>query len=94
MKIKTLKDYLNSEIEFYEYSNENFLDFLSAVKFKLDIPFIQVTGTSGKSAITKLLTNIYSSNGYKVGAVSSDLFVGFDEENEKYSSFAEFFEKF
>ena len=94
MKIKTLKDYLNSEIEFYEYSNENFLDFLSVVKFKLDIPFIQVTGTSGKSAITKLLTNIYSSNGYKVGAVSSDLFVDFDEENEKYTGFAEIFEDY
>ena len=37
MKLKTLKEYLNSDIEFYEYDNENFLDFLDASKFDFSI---------------------------------------------------------
>ena len=92
MKIKTLKEYLNSDIEFYQYDNENFLDFLSAVKFKLNIPFIHVTGTSGKTIVGKILENIYSSNGYKVGFIDSEEMLNFDESNKKYSGFAEIFE--
>lgn len=94
MKIKNLKDYLNSDIPFYEYSNENFLDFLSAVKFNFDIPFIQVTGTAGKSIIVNLLSNIYDSNNYSVGKVLSHDLENFSDENEKYASFAAIFENY
>ena len=75
MKIKTFEEYLSSEIPFYEYDNENFLDFLSAVKFKLNAPFIHVTGTAGKSAIVEFLSNIYTSAGYKIGTIKSSDFV-------------------
>ena len=93
MKIKTLTEYLNSDIEFYEYDNENFLDFLSAVKFKLDIPFIHITGTAGKTIVGKILENIYSSNGYNVGFVNSEEMLNFSDENKKYAGFAAIFEE-
>lgn len=94
MKIKTFEEYLSSEIPFYEYDNENFLDFLSAVKFKLNAPFIHVTGTAGKSAIVEFLSNIYTSAGYKIGTIKSSDFVSEkDAILEKYPGIAAFFEK-
>lgn len=93
MKIKILTEYLNSDIEFYEYDNENFLDFLSAVKFKLDIPFIHVTGTAGKTIVGKILENIYLSNGYNVGFVNSEEMLNFSDENKKYAGSAAIFEE-
>ena len=94
MKFKNLKDYLNSEIEFYEYANENFLDFLSSIKFSLDIPFIQVTGTSGKSAIVNMLSNVYEANGYNIGRFIANDMLNFSCNDEKYQGFAAIFETY
>ena len=94
MKIKILKEYLSSDIEFYEYDNENFLDFLDASKFNFDTPYIHITGTSGKTILGKILENIYTSNSFNVGFISSEEYLNFDEQNEKYSGFAAIFENY
>ena len=94
MKIKTLKEYLASDISFYEYQNENFLDFLSSIRFKFDIPYIHVTGTAGKTFIVNGLFNIYQENSYNVGKITSEEINEFSDKNEKYLSFAAIFENY
>lgn len=71
MKIKCLNDYLLNGV-FYEYDNENFHDFLIDIDFEFNIPFIHISGTSGKTIISNVLFNIYDNSDYKVGLFSSD----------------------
>ncbi|MBO8461612.1 MAG: hypothetical protein IAA85_02690, partial [Firmicutes bacterium] len=68
-----LMEYLKLKNE-YEYDNENFLDFLQSINFKLDIPFIHVAGSNGKSIVSNLLNNVYYSANYKVGLFSYNQF--------------------
>lgn len=95
MKIKSLQEYILSNVDFYIYDNENFLEFLDDIGFVLEVPFIHVTGTAGKTAIVNLLANIYKENSYKVDSVTSDEFLDYKNlDLEKYPGFAVIFEKY
>lgn len=70
---KNLLEFLNNNLN-YEYDNYNFLSFLDKINFTLDIPFIHVTGTNGKTTLSKLLNYVYLENNYKVGLFSFNEF--------------------
>ena len=70
---KNLLEFLNNNLN-YEYDNYNFLSFLDKINFTLDIPFIHVTGTNGKTTLSKLLYYVYLENNYKVGLFSFNEF--------------------
>ena len=70
---KKLLEFLNNNLN-YEYDNYNFLSFLDKINFTLDIPFIHVTGTNGKTTLSKLLYYVYLENNYKVGLFSFNEF--------------------
>lgn len=70
---KNLLEFLNNNLN-YEYDNYNFLSFLDKINFTLDIPFIHVTGTNGKTTLSKLLNHVYLENNYKVGLFSFNEF--------------------
>ena len=70
---KNLLEFLNNNLN-YEYDNYNFLLFLDKINFTLDIPFIHVTGTNGKTTLSKLLYYVYLENNYKVGLFSFNEF--------------------
>lgn len=70
---KNLLEFLNNNLN-YEYDNYSFLSFLDKINFTLDIPFIHVTGTNGKSTLSKLLYYVYLENNYKVGLFSFNEF--------------------
>lgn len=70
---KNLLEFLNNNLN-YEYDNYNFLSFLDKINFTLDIPFIHVTGTNGKTTLSKLLYYVYLVNNYKVGLFSFNEF--------------------
>ena len=72
-KDKNLLEFLNNNLN-YEYDNYNFLSFLDKINFTLDIPFIHVTGTNGKTTLSKLLYYVYLENNYKVGVFSFNEF--------------------
>lgn len=71
MKINNLNEYIeqNKDDNFYIYDNDNFRSFLNNIKFSFNIPYILVTGTSGKSIISKALYNTYSTK-FNVGLFS------------------------
>lgn len=70
---KNLLEFLNNNLN-YEYDNYSFLSFLDKINFTLDIPFIHVTGTNGKTTLSKLLYYVYLENNYKVGLFSFNEF--------------------
>lgn len=70
---KDLTEFLKENNE-YVYDNYNFLEFLDYLDFKLDIPFIHVTGSNGKTILSNLLFNVYNENKYKVGLFSYNQF--------------------
>lgn len=70
---KNLLEFLNNNLN-YEYDNYNFSSFLDKINFILDIPFIHVTGTNGKTTLSKLLYYVYLENNYKVGLFSFNEF--------------------
>lgn len=70
---KNLLEFLNNNLN-YEYDNYNFLSFLDKINFTLDIPFIHITGTNGKTTLSKLLYYVYLENNYKVGLFSFNEF--------------------
>lgn len=90
--------YLNDNLK-YEYDNDNFLSFLDSIKFSLDIPFIHVTGSNGKSIVSNLLNEVYLAANYKVGLFSFNCFdilksFKINNKNENIDKMEYIFEKY
>lgn len=85
MKQEGLNSYINNNKidNFYIYDNDNFKSFLNNIKFSFNVPFIHVSGTSGKSIISKVLYNIYSTK-FNVGLFSLNEFNANDLLNKFY----------
>ncbi|MCQ2741878.1 MAG: hypothetical protein MJ239_01080 [Bacilli bacterium] len=61
------------------YERHGFDKFVKDVRLSLNVPCIHVTGTNGKGAFVKFLSDIYRHNGKKVGTFTSPYFYDFNE---------------
>lgn len=103
MNISEIREYFLSH-DFSTYERDNYDSFIKSQKFSFPIKSIHITGTNGKGSVAKYLTNIYQSEGYKVGLYNSPFLSDVTEmisinnkniSSEEYASlFNEFYKEF